>query len=165
MPNQLRLSPQLRYDAAARTVEGVLIPYGVIAIALDANTGRQVRERIMPGALAIPEAMALSLMHLDGHTAALAVQLTDTPQALQMRAVLDGPDADLAIRMLERGSLTGFSAEFLDGDRQTVGGVSEVRKAALVGASLVDRPAYASARAQLREATGPRVNVLGGVWL
>ena len=152
-----RLSPQLRYDAAARTVTGVLLPFGVVTPAKDAVTGRMVQERVLPGAMRLPdEAPTLTLMHIDQHVAALAVELHETPDALELTALLDGPDADLAIRMLSRGTLSGLSAEFVDLERVDVAGVSEVRLADLTGTSLVDRGAYRAARPQLRELRGLR---------
>ena len=163
-----RLSPQLRYDAAARTVSGVLLPFGVVTPAKDAVTGRMVRERIVAGAMRLPdEAPALTLMHIDTHVVALAVELRETPDALELTATLDGPDADLAIKMLARGTLAGLSAEFVDEERVDVAGVSEVRLADLTGASLVDRGAYRAARPQLRARAGAvNVNRLGGLlWL
>ena len=162
-----RSSTQLRFDAATRTVSGILLPYGRPSRVLDAVSGRVVQEVIEPGALEMDVAvLRLTLMHEDAVVLAEHIELTDTPDALQLRAVLDGPAAAAAIKMLERGSLEGLSAEFEDRERVEHGGYSVLRAGVLTGASVVDRPAHSASRAQLRRAVARRrVNSLGGVWL
>ena len=144
---QHRFSPQLRFDADRRSLSGVLIPFGTTTVAQDAGTGRMVRERIVSGAFdPLPDTIPLTLMHVDDQTVATAARVTASDNALRLDADLDGPSAAVTIRMLERGTLTGLSADFFDLERNDVLGVSEVRKGLLVSASVVDRPAYPQAR-------------------
>ena len=162
-----RNSTQLRFDPSTRTVTGILLPYGKPSRVLDAVSGHVVFEIIEPGALAIDGAqLSLTLMHEPDVVVAERIELTETPGALQLRAVLDGPASGAAIKMLQRGSLEGLSAEFEDRERVDEGGYSIVRAAILTGASVVDRPAHAASRAQLRRAVARgRTNTLGGTWL
>ena len=128
---QQRHNQQVRYDPQRRRLEGVVVPYNVIEPARDANTGRMVRERILPGAMVPDEDLSLNLQHLGNHVVSTSVQLRDGDDALRMTAALDGPDADLAISLLERETLRGLSSEFVDLERREEGGVSTVVRAQL----------------------------------
>ena len=148
MEAQHRESRQLRYDQASRTVFGTVVPVG--GVALVNIDGQTMRETINPGAMSWDDSVTLNLQHLREHVVSQDVQLEETPTGLELRASLSGPDADIAIRGLERGSLRGLSSEFYDVDVQVDGDLREVRSAVLTGVALVDSAAYPGATVQLR---------------
>ena len=141
---------QLRYDHTEGVVSGLLVPYGVVTVALNSESGKQVREVIEKGAMQIVDSIKLNLQHT-GHIVAENVDVTEAGDGVHIRAHLDGVTADLATRYLHRGMLTGLSAEFDDIERVEIDGIEHVRKAILRGAALVDRGAYPQAVPQLRE--------------
>lgn len=55
---------------------------------------------------------------------------------------------------LQEGVYTGLSVEFQPADEGKRGNLREIRRAALVGAALVDKPSYTGAVAEVRQRTG-----------
>ena len=71
-----------------------------------------------------------------------------TPEVRGKLVVVDAPLPDTSrgrdvATMIRNGTMTGLSIEFRSQDEGQRAGLREVRKAALVGAALVDTPAYA----------------------
>ena len=86
-------------------------------------------------------------------TGGSGLTLVDSAAALEARAELDVETTDGrdAQRLLARKVLRGFSIEFVSREAEFIGGVREVRRAALLGVALVDSPAHRGSVAQLRE--------------
>ncbi len=80
------------------------------------------------------------------------LEVTDTPESLTAVVNLDPtlPDGKNAIDLLERKLIRGLSVEFYSVDAGFSERHREVRKAELVGFSLVDRPALDDAVPSLR---------------
>lgn len=152
---QVRYGLAARVDATNRTVEGVLIPLGVLARAHNAVTGKPVIERVVGTGVSVADDMTLNLQHVSKAVISSSVEIEVAHDNINLRAVLNGDLGELAERLFTRGVLQGLSAEFLDVERVDVGGVSEVRALHLLGAGLVDRPAYSESQAQLRAALRP----------
>ena len=145
-----RAGGELRVEG--RTLTGRALVYGDVA--------PQFRERFVPGALAPVPAVPLNLQHDRGMVilAAGSYELTDGPQALEVRAELPAGSAVLAL--VKRGALKGFSIEFHPREERSEGGLRIIERAELTGIGLVDAPAYPASGAEVRAAAGLR-----RVWL
>lgn len=139
-------------ELRGREVTGLVAPVGEVAVVQDSRTGAMIREVIMANAFSVADDVSLNLQHQPSNVVARppALRFSESSQGLRMSARLDGPDADLGYELLNRRTLTGLSAEYLDLDRRSNGGIDEVHAAKLVGLALVDRPAFAGASVQLR---------------
>ena len=143
--SDLERSAPLEVRAAGRTLTGEAVRYGQQA------TDRP--ERFEPGAFQPLGDVHLNLQHdraipiADGDR----LILTDTPQALEVRATL--PDG-AALTLVRRGALRGLSVEFraLDEHRDS-NGVRVIEKARLEAIGLVDSGSYAG-RLEVRRRGG-----------
>ena len=130
-----------------RLVHGTLLPYR--------SLNRQFPEQFVPGCFGNPvPSVALNLQHDHGSiiTEARDVVLIDDDDRLSIRAPIR-PDS-AAAKLLRRGMLSGFSIEFHSREERQENGVRVISKAELTGAALVDKGAYADARAELRQRAG-----------
>ena len=129
---------------------GTVVTYGEVA--------PEFGESFRAGAFAnLPESMPVNVQHDPRLPAAERATLTDSPDALTLRAELlpplPGRPKGGAQWLAEQGALTGLSLEFnaletaRDDDGHTV-----IMRAELVGLGLVDSPAYPSSRIELRQA-------------
>lgn len=79
------------------------------------------------------------------------LELTDTPDALQVRATLpDIPAANAALADVRAGRLKGFSVEFQAQEERRDNGVRVLSRAHLQGIGLVGAPSYESSLAEVR---------------
>ena len=144
---------QYRYSslraAEGRIVQGRLISYNDIA---RLPWGK---ERFQAGAFGDVGATDAILNFMHDRKRPLArtgagLTLTDTDAALDLFAVLpETPAADEALAMVKVGLLRGLSLEFLPTKSRSEAGVTVIEAAKLIGAGLVDKPAYESSK--LRE--------------
>ena len=140
-------------ESGLSVVEGVALRYGETSEVLPG-----LRERFAPGAFGDLNAADIVLNFQHERARPLArtggggLTFTDGADALQARAELDTETADGndAARLLRRKVLRGFSIEFAAESQRFSGGVREVRKAALLGLGLVDRPAHTGSEVYLR---------------
>ena len=75
-------------------------------------------------------------------------QLTDGPQALEVRAEL--AEGAAALELVKRGALRGFSIEFHAVAERRDGGIRVIERATLSGLALVDKPSYPGATVEVR---------------
>lgn len=136
----------LELRATGRTLTGEAIRYGERA------TDRP--ERFAPGAFQpIGDMVRLNLQHDPAIVLAQTgdrLTVTDTPEALQVRATLK-PGA--ALTLLQRGALGGLSVEFRSLAERRDGGERIIERARLEDIGLVDVPSYAG-RLELRRSSG-----------
>ena len=143
-----RQSPYVRLNG--RALEGVAVLYGDRA-----NLG-WTTEQIQPGAFApLPQDVMLRMQHDRGRpiarTGGSGLVLADSPTALEYRAELPNTrDADDVIEMVKTGILRGNSVELhVIADRME-GDTRIVERAALLGLSVVDDPAYKGSKLEAR---------------
>lgn len=139
-------------EGDGRIIQGTLAPYGT-----DAVIGGKFIERIKAGAFSWDD-VTLNVMHDRGRIIArtdAGLTLADGPDRLSVRAEL--PETRAATEALEAVRaklLRGFSVEMrVQADTWTQAGDKPLRlieRAVLVGASLVDRPAYRGAEVAAR---------------
>ena len=141
-------------DGQPPVVSGVALQYGVAS-----EVAPGLRERFAAGAFGDVAGLDIVLNRQHDRTKPLArtqgsgLTLVDSTEALRARAELDvatGDGRDAAL-LLGRKVLRGFSIEFVSREAEFIGGVREVRRAALLGVALVDSPAHRGSVAQLRE--------------
>ena len=146
MSTQFRVS---RASIRGRELTGTVVTYGELA--------PDFREIVRAGAFGnLPGDMPVNVQHDPRLPASDRATLTDSPNALTLRAELlpplPGRPMGGAEWLTRQGALTGLSMEFntlestSDDDGNTV-----VLRAELVGLGLVDSPAYPSSRIQLRQ--------------
>ena len=144
------MEPERRYAAfrvSGRTLTGRALVYGDIA--------PEYRERFTPGALGdVPATMAINLQHDRSLVVVESAALTDGPRALEVRAEL--PEGSAALRLVQRGALSGFSIEFQAKDERREAGIRVIERATLTGLALVDRGAYPASTAEVRAALDGR---------
>ena len=140
---------EIRCKIEVREVEGkparlvgVLMPYGERA--KDRN---EVFDR---GSLKWPDGVVLRRQHNREQPI-----LRFTPIEVEGRLTIDAPIPDTtagrdALAEIRSGLFKGLSVEFRSIKEGIVGGVRRIREAALVGAGLVDSPAYADATVEAR---------------
>ena len=90
----------------------------------------------------------ITLQHDPGIVLARGATLTDSPTALSVSAIL--AEGAAALQLVKRRALNGFSVEFNAKKVRREHGVRVVERAELVGLSLVDKPAYPAAGAEVR---------------
>ena len=144
---EIRCAVELRADDERRgpgRLTGTLLTYGE-------RRGDGPRERFAPGALVWPaDGIVLRRQH---NTRAPIARIV--PELRGDRVVLDallpdtaaGRDAAAEVRA---GLFRGLSVEFKSLQERVVSGVREIRRALLVGAGLVDSPAYRSSTVEVR---------------
>ena len=129
---------------SGRTLSGIAMPYG--------TESPSFRERFEPAAFGPVEAVDITLQHDPGIVLARGATLTDSPTALSVSAILG--EGAAALQLVKRRALTGFSVEFNAKAERREHGVRVVERAELVGLSLVDKPAYPAAGAEVRAKSG-----------
>ena len=144
---------EIRADGDGRGISGVAIRYGDVA-----RIGA-VRERFAPGAFApLPADLLLTVQH--DRAAPIArlgagLSLSDDGAALRFEAALpETPRADAALADVRAGLLAGASVEFRALRVRNAAGERVIERAALVGLSLVDTPAYPAASIAARQGDG-----------
>ena len=146
MEAERRAGGELR--VAGRTLSGVAMRYGDIS--------PDFRERFEPGAFGEVRAIDLNLQHDPGTVVVRGASLTDSPEALSVRA--DLPEGSAALALVRRRALTGFSVEFKPTrEHRDAAGVRVVEAATLTGLALVDRGAYPASQAEVRARSGRTV--------
>ena len=139
-------SPEVRHGAvlrlSGRTLAGSVLRYG--------DVSPEYGERFEPGAFAPVPAVPFNIQH-DPDTPVLPAggfTLTDTPEALEIRAEL--PERSAALQLVRRGALNGYSVEFLSRAERKQSGVRVIEHATLTGIGLVDQPSYPGSVAEIR---------------
>ena len=120
------------------------MPYGTVSPSF--------RERFEPAAFGPVGLVDVTLQHDPGIVLARGATLTDSPSALSVSAIL--AEGAAALALVARKALRGFSVEFLATRERREAGVRVVERAELVGLSLVDKPAYPAAGAEVRARSG-----------
>ena len=116
------------------------------------DTAPDFRERFVAGAFGPVSSIDLNLQHDRSVVLVRGASLTDTPEALLVRAEL--PEAAAALSLVRRGALNGFSVEFVSRAEHLRDGIRIVERADLTGLALVDRGAYPAAKAEVRQKMG-----------
>lgn len=130
---------------AGRTLTGTAMRYG--------DVSPDFRERFEPGAFGEVRPVPLNLQHDSGIVLAPAVSLTNSPEALRVRATL--PEGSGVLALVRRRALSAFSVEFKPTrEHRDAAGVRVVERATLTGLALVDRGAYPGATAEVRARSG-----------
>ena len=141
------------FRSEGRKLSGQIIAYG------DISPGH--RERFLPGAFTLADAVPLNLGHNQlvacGWFPGGGVEIRDSEAALTMAAELPPlPAADRALKEVRSGSLSGLSVEFIAEKEKREGGIRIIEKAQLVGIGLVDEPSYPGSKVEARrEMRGP----------
>ena len=142
------------FRSEGRKLSGQIIAYG------DISPGH--RERFLPGAFTLADAVPLNLGHNQlvacGWFPGGGVEIRDSEAALTMAAELPPlPAADRALREVRAGKLSGLSVEFIAEREKREGGIRIIERARLVGIGLVDAPSYPGSvvEARRREIRGP----------
>ena len=147
------LAAEIRADAGARTLTGVLMPYGQVS--------PSHRERFLPGSLRAAPRGLIHAAHdrsrpISGWPG--GVDLRDTDTGLKATITVDdNEEGRAAIEEVRAGRLTGFSVEFNRAQSALVAGVREVREAVLVGVGIVAAPSYPGTAVSLRSAERRRM--------
>ena len=143
---------ELRADVERRQLSGVVMRYGDVA-----RIGPRREETFIPGAFGDVAALdvILNIQHtrarLIARTGGGGLELTDSPQALEVAATLPNTrESDDALEMVKRGLLRGFSIEFGALEQRNEGIRRIVQRAVLGNIGLVDRPAYGDSLVALR---------------
>ena len=127
-----------------RTLTGAAMVYG--------DLSPDYNERFLPGAFGPVKRTDLNLQHDRSVVLVRGAALTDTPEALLVRAEL--PETAAALSLVKRGALNGFSVEFHPRAEHLEDGIRVVERADLTGLALVDRGAYPAAKAEVRAKSG-----------
>ena len=150
-----RTNPPLELRAEGRNLIGPAMVYGDI--------DRERRERFEAGAFKLNaddgRTRVLNLRHNQlqavAWTGGGGLTLTDTPQALQVRAeVPDTPAGNTALRDVHAGLLNGLSVEFRAFKERREGGFRVVSDADLAGLGLVRIPGYKQSKVEIRQRSG-----------
>ncbi|MYG26748.1 MAG: hypothetical protein F4213_12115 [Boseongicola sp. SB0677_bin_26] len=135
--------------AEGRTLIGPAIRYD--------DVSRTFRERFLPGAFDLDsKTRYLDLRHNKlmamAWTNGGGLELVDSAEMLMVKATLpDIPVANLALRELAAGRLTGFSIDFVPLKRtKDAAGLRTVHRAELNGVGLVDKPSYPQSTVEVR---------------
>ena len=151
-------APEIRAGAAfriaGRTLTGTVLRYGDEAMVPLPHGRGMVRERFSPGAFSPVPQVPLVLEHDDALVIAKAgaYVLNDTQREMTIRAELRADSA--ALRLVKKGSLSGYSFRFWPKSERREGGVRIIDAARLGHVGLVGAPAYPSSRAELRTRSG-----------
>ena len=152
-PNAIeyRYAADLRLADDGRTLEGVLVSYG------DTAAIGTYRERIRAGAFSpVPANIRLNRQH--NREAAFAMAgLTDSASTLALRAVVPSTRVgDDVLTLIREGVLGGLSIEMRVTRDEWAGMNRTITAANVVGAAVVDVPAYAASVVATRAASRER---------
>ena len=141
--DELRCSIEVREVEGKPRLIGILLPYGTEA--------RDRREVFESGALSWPDTGVTLRRQHDRQFPVMqvlpVVEGNDVRIDQPFPETQAGREAALEIR---QGLFKGLSVEFRSIKENIVGGVRRISEAALVGAGLVDSPAYADATVEAR---------------
>ena len=132
----------LEFRVAGRTLSGTVLRYGDISA--------EHRECFVPGAFAPLPEVPRNLQR-DRRMRVLepgAYILSDSDRALKIRVEL--PPDSVALSLVCRGALNGYSVEFHARSERRDAGVRVIEKAARVGIGLVHHPSYPDSLAEVR---------------
>lgn len=133
-------------DAAARTIEGTIVPYGEIGVATVDGEAREIRYR--PGSVELGrDRVPLVFSHDLDRPIGVLQSLAETADAATAKFAIDRtPDGDSALAQAMSGSRSGLSvgAELTDWE-ESAGGVIDVASSQVFHVGLVTVPAFASA--------------------
>ena len=147
------LASEIRADADARTLTGIVMPYGPVS--------PTHRERFLPGSLRAAPRGLVHAAHdrsrpISGWPG--AVELREVAEGLEAKITVDDtPEAKATLDEVRAGRLTGFSVEFNKAVSTMAEGVRVVSDAVLVGVGIVAAPSYPGTAVQLRAAERRRV--------
>lgn len=147
-----RRTGPLELRAEGRALTGPAMRYG--------DVSPSHRERFEPGAFALDARTRwLDVRHdrdrVIAHTAGGGLELTDTREALMVRAELpEIPAADRALADVAAGRLRGFSIEFNAVEERRESGIRVVSRADLSGIGLVGSPSYTQSAVEIRARSG-----------
>ena len=136
------------FRAVGRTLTGIVLRYG--------DTAPEHRERFEAGAFAPVPTVELRLQHDPGIVilASGSFVLTDSPDALEVRAEL--PERSAVLALVRRGALNGYSFGFHAEAERREGGCRVIERAQLTEISIVDSGAYPGSRPEVRARPEPR---------
>lgn len=146
------VSESFRVDPHARTITGLVVPYGPVA-------SKHFRKfRFTKGSLKYTDAKRVKLLrdHDNSQAIGVLVKATETEQGMFATfKVARGPAGDEALALAEDGVLDGFSVgvDFTEDGIRMADGVTEVLTAAWRETSLTAVPAFDDARVTSVEAS------------
>ena len=145
---------QVEIRAAGTSLVGTAVRYNTPALV----NGR--RESFVPAAFGRLPDIRLNLQHSD-QVVSDAIEWADSPESLDFVAHRVQPGV---LRLVERGALQGASVEMRVSDDLLEGDMRTIRRAELVGLSVVDRPAHPGSRVETREASDQEeLDLIGAV--
>ena len=154
MADTLFTGAPLRIRAAGRAISGYMVRYA------DTGLTTEGLEKIVQGAFEpLTGPYQLTMRHDQEAVITNNLQIRAVAAGIEISSTL--PDTDLgnaALRDITAGKLTGFSAEFYDREIEMAGDTRLVKRGRLIGAGLVDVPAFAGSALQLRHGGRRRVN-------
>ena len=142
---------ELRFDEPSRKVGGAVVRYDDRAVLAPG-----IEERINAGAfgdvqeIQVPVTIQHERSRLIGRTGSNAT-LSDTGKALEMAMTMPQTrDGDDAMTLIRDGILTGISVEMRVEDDVWANRTRTIRRARMIGYSLVSNPAYRKSELELR---------------
>ena len=147
-------SAPLRLRATGRNVSGYLVRYD------DVGMTTEGAERILPGAFdPLDDGYYLNLNHASESIITKNLQVRSVDGGIEISTQLANTElANEVLAGIVEGRYNGFSAEFYDRDIGHDGDVRLVKRARLMGASIVEVPAFRENKLQLRSGKRRRVN-------
>ena len=139
--------------AEGRVLVGPAVRYG--------DVSPSHRERIEAGAFGLLDSKTRWLNYAHDADRVIAwtggggLELTDTPDALEVRATLaEIPLASLALVEIAAGRMRGLSIEFRVKEESRAGGIRVISRASLAGVGLVQNPSYQQSVVETRARLG-----------
>ena len=149
MENEIRCSIELRQTEGKQHLFGILMPYNT-----EAKDRREVFE---PGSLSWPEDGVI--LHRQHSRQAPIMRVFPIVEGNEVRIDQSLPDTSAgrdAAAEIRSGLFKGLSVEFRAVREAIVSGVRRISSARLVGAGLVDSPAYPGATVEARALAAQR---------